>query len=356
MKVLAAACDVSDRDALESVINTIADTMPLLRGVVHAAVVIEDALIRNTDAEQIRKVFAPKILGALNLHELTASLKLDFFVLYSSATTLFGNPGQGNYVAANAYLESLAAARRASGLPALCVRWGAIEDVGFLARNTQIRDSLQGRMGGKAIKSTDALDILEELMMSDRSDLGVLELDWKALSRYLPTAKTPKFSEMESYGAEDESDMDHADDIQRLLAELSPEELASTFKDLLKAEIGEILRLPADKIDESRSVFDMGLDSLMGVELALAIESRFGIRLPVMALSESPTIAKLADKIIAQLRSTGVEEEATPASELAAQVQQLAGQHAANVDTQAIERFAKDLESTQTPAPGRMIH
>ncbi|MEO8102688.1 MAG: SDR family NAD(P)-dependent oxidoreductase, partial [Betaproteobacteria bacterium] len=356
VKVLAAACDVTDEAALGGVLSRIAATMPPLRGVVHAAVVIEDALIRNTHTEQIGKVFAPKILGALNLHRLTATMKLDFFVLYSSATTLFGNPGQGNYVAANAYLEALAGARRAAGLPALCVRWGAIEDAGFLARNTQIREALQSRMGGNAIKAGDALDILEELMMSDRSDLGVLELDWKALGRFLPTAKSPKFSELETFGSDDDSDSDHADDIQRLMAELSPEELMTTFKELLKAEIGEILRMPADKIDDTRSVYDMGLDSLMGVELALAIESRFGIRLPVMALSESPTIAKLAEKIIVQLKSADVEVEATPASELAAQVQQLAGQHAASVDTQAVERFAKEIESGQAQSSGRIIH
>ncbi len=354
--VLATACDVTDRHALAGVLATIAQSMPPLRGVLHAAVVIEDSLVRNTHAAQIRKVFAPKILGALNLHLLTSALKLDFFVLYSSATTLFGNPGQGNYVAANAWLEALAAARRAAGMPALCVRWGAIEDAGFLARNTQIRDALQGRMGGSAIKSGDALDILEELMVTNRSDLGVLELDWKALSRFLPTAKSPKFSEMEADGGDDDSDGDHADDIQRLLAELSPEELVTTFKEMLKAEIGEILRMPADKIDDTRSVYDMGLDSLMGVELALAIESRFGIRLPVMALSDSPTIARLADKIIAQLRGAGKDEEATPAMELAAQVQQLAGQHEASVDTQAIERFAKEMEAGQALTARKMIH
>ena len=356
VRVMAAACDVTDREALAGVLATIAETMPPLRGVVHAAVVIEDALVRNTDADQIRKVFAPKILGALNLHHLTAAIKLDFFVLFSSATTLFGNPGQGNYVAANTYLEAFTAARRAAGLPALCVRWGAIEDVGFLARNTQIREALQSRMGGNAIKSDDALDILEELMLTDRSDLGVLELDWKALSRFLPMAKTPKFSEMETYGAEDESDSDHADDMQRLLAELSPEALATTIKDLLKAEIGQILRIPAEKIDDTRSVYDMGLDSLMGVELALAIESRFGIRLPVMALSESPTIAKLADKIIAQLKSADMGIEATPAIELAAQVHQLVGQHAVTVDTLAIDRFVNDMENGHALTAGRIIH
>ncbi|MEP7156121.1 MAG: type I polyketide synthase [Betaproteobacteria bacterium] len=356
VKVMASAVDVTDAGAMKSLFAKMAASMPPLRGLVHAAVVIEDALVRNTDAAQMQRVFAPKILGAQHLDELTRAMQLDFFVLYSSATTLFGNPGQGNYVAANTYLEALAEARRSAGLPALCVRWGAIEDAGFLARNVEIRDALQGRMGGNAILARDALAVLEELMTSNRSDMGVLDLDWKALARFLPTARTPKFSEMEAQGAESESASDHAEDIRRLLEELSPEELVATVKDLLKAEIGEILRLPIEKIDDTRSVYDMGLDSLMGVELALAIESRFGIRLPVMALSESPTIAKLADSIIARLKSADTAEESSPAAERTAQVQQVVGQHAAGVDSKAIEQFAKDMESGQVLKSGRIIH
>ncbi len=359
IKVLATACDVTDRKALSTLFAQIAAKMPPLRGIVHAAVVIEDALIRNTNAEQIRKVFAPKILGAQYLHELTRDMKMDFFVLFSSATTLFGNPGQGNYVAANAQLEALAMARRAAGLPALCVRWGAIDDVGFLARNEQIKNALQSRMGGSTIQSADALNILEELIITDRSNLGVLELDWQALSRFLPSAPSPKFHDLLGQVAEGESDEDHADDIQRLLAELPPEELAATFRELLKAEIGEILRIPPEKLDATRSVYDMGLDSLMGVELALAIESRFGIRLPVMALSESPTIEKLADKIIAQLKSAGAPGDAAPAApaaNIAAQVQQMVSLHAADVDAKSIEEFAAELHSGDAVKSSRIIH
>ena len=135
IRVLARACDVTDRAALEGLLEEIARDMPPLRGVVHSAMVIDDGLIRDMSTAQIHGVMAPKVLGAQHLHELTRDLPLDFFVLYSSATTLFGNPGQGNYVAANAALEALARARRAAGLPATCIRWGAIDDVGYLARN-----------------------------------------------------------------------------------------------------------------------------------------------------------------------------------------------------------------------------
>ena len=360
-------CDVTSEEALGNVFAHIAANMPPLRGIVHAAVVIEDGLIRNMNAEQIQRVFAPKILGARYLHEMTQHIEMDFFILFSSATTLFGNPGQASYVAANMYLESLVEARRAMGLTAFCVRWGAIEDVGFLARNADILDSLQNRMGGSAIKSDVALAFMEELLVSNRSGLGVLELDWRSLSRFLPSAQSPKFSELAAHGMDAEADDDHAEDMQRLLAELSPEELATTFVAMLKTEIGEILRMPIEKIDETRSIYDMGLDSLMGVELVLAIESRFGIRLPVMALSESPTITKLAEKVIAQVKSlntaASVDISTAPSSdtEVASQMQKIAAQHAADIDAETFQKISNDIESKAADAGGaqqsnRMIH
>lgn len=356
VKVLAQACDVTNFKTLAALFDQIASCLPPLRGLIHAAAVIDDALVRNITREQLRSILAPKILGARHLHDLTRQLPLDFFVLYSSATTLFGNPGQGAYVAANAYLESLAQARRSAGLPALCVRWGAIDDAGFLARNEKIKDALQSRMGGQAIQSADALDVLEDLLASNRSDLGVMELQWSALKRFLPGAADPKFGELAALDTDAKSDEGHSDDINRLLDELSPEELTATVKDMLRAEIAEILRMAPDKIDPDRSVYELGLDSLMGVELVLAIESRFGVQLPVMTLGENPTISKLAEKLISQLKpaASSDEDTFTPPS-VSAQVQQIAAQHAENVDSKTLSQFVTELEANHAAPPQRII-
>jgi len=355
VEVRAIACDITDRAAVNKVLQQIAQgTMPL-RGIVHAAMVIEDGLIRDMTAAQIRRVLAPKVLGAQHLHELTRSLPLDFFVLYSSATTLFGNPGQGNYVAANFALEALARLRRAQGLPATCVGWGAIEDVGYLARNTQIKEALQSRMGGAALQSSAALDALEGMLIADRSDLGVLDLEWRSLSRFLPTAASPKFSILARAGGEGESEEEGTQDLRRLLLALPEAELHSTVIDLLKVEIGEILRIAPEKIDPNLSVQHMGLDSLMGVELAVAVENRFGTRLPVMALSDSPTVAKLALWIISHLRG---DEAAASSShdDTRMQVALVASQHAADVPAADIQQLADNLLTGSAPASRRMIH
>src|SRR5690606_37912404 len=128
--VHAAACDVTDAQAVNDLVAHIQHAMPPLKGIVHAAMVIDDGLIRNATAEQIERVLAPKVLGGQHLDAATRDLSIDFFVMFSSGTTLFGNPGQANYVPANIWLEGLARQRRAQGRPATCVRWGAIDDVG----------------------------------------------------------------------------------------------------------------------------------------------------------------------------------------------------------------------------------
>lgn len=356
VKVHAASCDITDKKAMSALFAEIAKVLPPLKGIVHAATVINDGLIRNMDADQIRDVLAPKALGAQYLHEMTIDTPLDFFILFSSATTLFGNPGQGNYVAANACLEALANQRRAIGLPATCVRWGAIDDVGFLARNEKIKEALQSRMGGSALNSEIALDALENMLVTDRSGLGVMELDWKALSRFLPSAGTPKFNELARYVGDSDGDQDTADDFQRLLSELSDTDLLATLIEMLKSEVGEILRVSPEKIDPNRSIYDMGLDSLMGVELVVALESRFGTRLPVMALSQSPTIAKLAERIIQQLKGNDEKEEHSDDKAVLAQAKQLFSQHGTEASAEVIASLAADIQSRDADLQDRMIH
>lgn len=331
VSVEAAACDVADRDALAALLTRCRTEHPPLKGIIHAAAVIEDGLIRNLDDASITRVLTPKIEGARHLDALTRDDDLDFFVLYSSATTLFGNPGQASYVAANHWLEALAASRRAQGLPATCVRWGAIEDAGFLARNTRTRDALQERLGGSALRANDALEVLGRMLVTPGPSLGVLELDWPALARSLPTADAPRFTEI-ARAASDEGPQDDSDqDLASLLVELAPEALHTTVTELLKAELASILLVEESKIDVHRSVYDMGFDSLMGVELVTAIESRLGVRVPVMVLSEASTLDKLSGVLIERLTRSDDEDDEHGDNE--AGLASLAAQHGADAVT-----------------------
>lgn len=354
VSVHAAACDVTDKTALSKTLAKAAADMPQLKGTVHAAVVIDDGLIRNMTAAQIRRTMAAKLLGAQNLHDLTQAIPLDLFIVFSSATTLLGNPGQANYVAANCWLEAFAAQRRKAGLEATCVKWGAIDDVGFLAQNTKIKDALQSRIGGNAIASATALRALEDVVLSKRSNLGVMELDWRALSRFLPSAQQPKFSGIARRSKHDGGDDNQSDDIALWVATLPEAELNTRFIEILRHEVGDILRVVPEKIDPNQSIYDMGLDSLMGVELVVALEGRFGVRLPVMALNDSPTLAKLAERLVRMLSGQDGVDDATIEDSARAQIHQIAHQHNADISTEAIDALAAEIAQA-SDQPNRMI-
>ncbi len=299
VRIFTRACDVSDQSALTRLISEIQNEIPPLKGLVHAAMVLDDGLIRNMSQRQLIKVMTPKINGAWNLHKVTKDINLDFFVMYSSATTYVGNPGQANYVAANSYLESLAHYRKSAGLAASYVAWGAISDVGYLARNQETKDALQSRLGGHALNSDQALKLLEKIILSDKVGAAVIDLDWSVIQRVMPAASAAKYEELQRMVKA--SDSDHFEDIQTLIANMDKAEIQNLVVDLLLDEIEQILRLPREKLDTEKSIFDLGMDSLMGMELVLAIEERFAVKLPVMALTEGANILRIAERITAQL-------------------------------------------------------
>ena len=335
------ACDVTQREQLAAVMAEVRHDLPPLRGVLHAAMVLDDALIRNLDAERFRAVLAPKAQGAWNLHQLTLDLPLDFFILYSSATTYIGNPGQANYVAANLFLESLAALRRADGLAATCASWGAIGDVGYLSRHTAVKEGLQARLGGEALASEQALKLLGAMLACDLNGLAVLDFDWHTLQRFLPATQAARF-DMVRRGAGLNSGADEqTEDIHNLIAGRSTEEVQEIVAGLLAGEVAQILQIPADRIDRTRSLYDLGMDSLMGMELVLGIEKRFGVALPVMALNEGPSIQRIAERLSASLAAP--EAEKAEDAHLKEIVQSLAAQHAETVSSEQIDDTMNDM-------------
>jgi acyl carrier protein len=306
-QIFTRACDVSDKTALAKLISEIQRDISPLKGVVHAAMVLEDGLLRNMTQQQLQTVMAPKIKGAWNLHKLTENLSLDFFVMYSSATTYVGNPGQANYVAANSYLESLASYRQSNNLPASYAAWGAISDVGFLARNEETKEALQSRLGGHALNSDQALKMLEKIILSDKVGAAVIDLDWGVIQRVMPSASSAKYEELQR--SVKASDSDHYEDIHTLIANMGRSEIQDLVVDLLLDEIEQILRLPREKLDIEQSIFDLGMDSLMGMELVLAIEERFAVKLPVMALTEGANILRIAERITDQLSGSDADQQ-----------------------------------------------
>jgi phthiocerol/phenolphthiocerol synthesis type-I polyketide synthase C len=294
----ARACDIRDAAAVQALIGEIRRTLPPLRGVVHAAAVFDDRLVSRQDEDSMRNVLETKLSGAWNLHQATQADPIRHFVLYASITTAIGNPGQSNYVAANAGLESLAALRQRQGLPATCIAWGPIGDAGYLTRHEAVRDSLEQRLGRPPLTAARALEALGRLLAQDSPHAIVADFDWNVLSRLLPSAESARFSVL------NRNRQDIAADTQGIRALIRGKDADTVIRIVQERVIGEVaqtLSIAPERIEAHKSLHDLGMDSLMAVELALGLEQRFGIQLPVMMLNDAPTVAGVTARIIERL-------------------------------------------------------
>jgi NAD(P)-dependent dehydrogenase (short-subunit alcohol dehydrogenase family) len=174
--VVVAKADVSQALQVTDVLSDIEQSMPPLRGIIHTALVLDDGVLLQQNQERFQKVMAPKAIGAWNLHAQTLNAPLDFFINFSSFASVVGNPGQGNYVAANAFLDALAHHRRAMGLPALTVNWGMIADVGYVAQNAEVGEHLD-RIGIKPLLSQQAISVLGKLLLLEAVQTVVVPID-----------------------------------------------------------------------------------------------------------------------------------------------------------------------------------
>jgi len=328
--VIARACDVTDAAAVGSLFEEAEAAGFPIRGIVHAAAVFDDATMETLDQRQYQRVIEPKIRGAIVLHDVSLGREIDFFVLYSSITTAFGNPGQANYVAANAFLEALAQKRRAAGLPAQAIGWGAIGDAGYLARNAEMRDQLASKLGADPLSTSDAMILLEGLVARDESNFYAAGINWQRLRAGLPVLQARVFGELAPRTAR-ESESSGQDMLSKL-SEISFEEAIGFVSGVLAEEIGQVLRLTADKIDLGKSVFDLGMDSLMALELKLGIEDRFGIEIPVMALSEGGNVTSLSAQIVGQIRGEDTSDQ------FAGDVQSIISRHINDDDVENIRK------------------
>ncbi|WP_108663613.1 type I polyketide synthase [Acuticoccus kandeliae] len=307
-----APLDVTDPEAVRALVQSITGTRPL-GGVFHMAMVLDDALISSLDADRYRTVLNPKIAGVIALEAATANVPLDLFVVYSSITVQLGNPGQANYVAANAYLEAVARRRRAEGKPALAIAWGAIADRGVLARDMRTNELLQRKLGRHAITAAEGLAKLKALIEAGAMTSGpamrmIGKVDWMAARKDLLLAATPTFEDLADE-ASDNGDEAGTIDLAKRLKGLTDSEAMAEVTKLLSGEISRILKLPAAEVDVHKPLTALGMDSLMGVELRMAAEQRLGIDIPLMSLAAGATLSDLARKVVQRGRGG---EEAEP--------------------------------------------
>jgi NAD(P)-dependent dehydrogenase (short-subunit alcohol dehydrogenase family)/acyl carrier protein len=297
--------DVSERSEVERLFARIDESMAPLGGIVHAAGVLDDRMLLEQSEASFRKVFGPKALGAWNLHALSESRSLDFFVLYSSAAALLGSPGQGNYAAANAFLDALAHERARRGLVSMSIQWGAFAEVGLAAA----QDNRGKRLSSRGIASftpAEGLEALRRLFEHPRAEVGVVRFNARQWIEFYPSAAgLPFFAEAMTEDAF-HSGGEEAQHLLERLKSADPGERQALLERLVLEQAGSVLRLPPSHIDRAAPLKGLGMDSLMSLELRNRIEASLGIRLSATILFTYPSASSLAAHLLERL---GVDDQ-----------------------------------------------
>ncbi|MEU5987411.1 SDR family NAD(P)-dependent oxidoreductase [Spirillospora sp. NPDC047418] len=304
-------CDVADAAALRRGLERLREDLPPLRGVVHAAGLLDDATIQNLTDGQLARVLAPKAAGARNLDEATAGDPLDLFVLFSSAAALVGNAGQAAYAAGNAYLDALAEARRARGLPALSVQWGPFTGIGLAAAGEERGARLEERgMGG--ISVAEAWPALAGMLGRDEPVIGYVPLDPRRwFDAYPDTAALPSWERLRAAVRTGADAGTAGGEFRALVRDAAPEARAELVEAKLRELAARVLRTEPDRLEPRTPFKALGLDSLMSLELRNRLESAFGLRLSPTLLWTYSTMTALAGALCERL--SGPAPAAAPA-------------------------------------------
>ncbi|MEU9118132.1 type I polyketide synthase, partial [Streptomyces sp. NPDC048483] len=312
-EVRVAACDAADRDALAGVLESIPADRPLT-AVIHAAGVLDDGIVESLTPERIRTVLSSKADAAWHLHELTRDRDLSAFVLFSSASGVFGAPGQANYAAANTYLDALAQHRSAQGLPATSLAWGLWEQASGMAGGLEDGDrSRVTRSGVEVLTTADGLALFDAALAVDAAVVVPIALDLgrvraraaragvSALLRGL--VRVPVRRAVRA-GSGD------AGELAGRLVGLGDAEQVRLVTSVVCAHVADVLgHASASAVDPARSFTDVGFDSLTAVELRNRLGAATGLRLPATLIFDYPQPTMLADYLRREL--LGLRSEAT---------------------------------------------
>lgn len=292
--VRAVAADIGARAEVQRLLRMINDEMPPLRGILHAAAVIDDGVLRKQSIERFENVWRPKALGAWWLDHELGGRELDFFVLFSSVASLTGSAGQGIYSAANAFLDGLAHRRRARGLTALSINWGPWAEVGAAMQGDVLAHLAERGLEG--LKPSDCLDAFDELAGLEAAQVGVCDFRWPKFFEKFPGASAPFYASMSPTPVAGQPVAVRF--LDQLMA-LDGEEREPALRRFLQEELARALRLPSpDRIKPRQRFFDLGMDSLTSVELGGRIQAGLGIRLPSTVMFDFPTVQSLGNFLV----------------------------------------------------------
>ena len=309
---------------MRAVLGRVAATLPPLRGVIHSAGVIDDGVLARLDWPRFERVLAPKARGAAILHEETRGLPLDFFVLFSSIASALGSPGQGNYATANAFLDGLAHQRRAEGLPALSVNWGGWADAGMAAALDERHQQRREDQGVGLIDPPEGFRALARLLSLGVTQASVLPVQWPQFFRQfiggegtVPSVFRHLAEGTRSSLAPGKREGAPAGGFLKTLEATDEAERPARVLAHVREQVVKVLGLDASRPPGVKDgLTDLGMDSLMAVELRHRLEASFGRALPATLAYEHPTLARLSEflckEILALAPSAARDKETAP--------------------------------------------
>ena len=305
MTVQVELADVTDAAAIDEMLARIDAALPPLGGVIHSVGVLSDGALTNQSWERFETVLWPKIIGGWHLHRATADRDLDLFILFSSRVGVMGNPGQANHAAANAFLDQLAAHRRALGLPGQAIAWGAWSEIGEAAEQRDRIDRQRTALGGRWFTPQQGMRAFDQLVRQDVTTSVVMSMDWSVFAEAVDE-RPPLLEDLLAAATEAEADGPaSAEDLLSSLPE-APEAREELLVSFLQQELQAVLRLPATP-ESTVGFFDLGMDSLMAVELRNRLNRAFADQyvVPNTVVFDYPDIASLARHLAGELGGAG---------------------------------------------------
>ncbi len=298
-EVLVVSTDISDRAQVARLLAEMDEKMPPLKGIIHAAGILDDGVLAQQDRARFEQVMAPKIVGSWILHTLTQDRPLDFFVCFSSLASLIGSPGQSNYAAANAFMDALAHHRHVLGLPALSINWGAWAKIGLAAKmDRQQRDRLLA-MGIDSIDPKQGIAILSELMGKPKAvQVGVSPMDWPRFLKQFSVVPAFLSELSRSLPARPSMPADFIGELKKL----PPERQKDYVTAHIRSELNRILGFdPSQPLDSQTGFSDLGMDSLMTVEFKARLEARLEHRLSIESMFNYSTLDSLVNHVATEV-------------------------------------------------------
>jgi NADPH:quinone reductase-like Zn-dependent oxidoreductase/acyl carrier protein len=311
--------DLVDADAVRALIAEIGAMMLPLKGIMHAAAVIDDALVVDLRPERFDAVYGPKIRGTWYLHEATLGVPLDFFLMFSSIAVPFPQLGHGSYSAANSFLDSFAAYRRGLGLPATSINWGGWRGLG-LAKELGTSRTIGGydAAGLGSFDRGEALHVLGEALKANPRQAVALSIDRDAIAasyEVIPTLLRGIVGADKTTVAATEKKSTELSVPDELAQMATVAERAQRLEELLRTETSRVLKLAPEKIKANQPFGQMGIDSLMALEFIRRVNAGLGLALPATAVFNYPTLTQLTAQVLKRLGLDAVPEPvAVPAA------------------------------------------